>query len=214
MQTYVPARKARARLGVSDDTLRRWDEKGLIKTIRTPGDRRLYDVASFISQRAPLRDNDEPFGSEQQQRICYCRVSSASQREDLGRQVEYMRRMYPNHGIITDIGSGINFRRKGLLSVLALAREGRLQELVVAYRDRLCRFAFELVEWTLQSSGVKLVVLNREVESSGNSELAEDLLAIVNVFNCRVNGRRKYASKRKEGKEKDKSSTEELKACC
>lgn len=80
-------------------------------------------------------------------------------------------------------------------SMLELSSKGLINEIVVAYRDRLCRFAFELVEWILQTNGVKLVVLNENLDSSGTSELTEDLVSIVNVFSCRLNGKRKYARK-------------------
>jgi predicted site-specific integrase-resolvase len=108
-----------------------------------------------------------------------------------------MQEFFPDHTIVTDIGSGINFNRKGLRSIIELACKGTIKEVVVAYRDRLCRFAFELVQWILQIHQVKLVVLNQEMDSSKETELAEDLLAIINVFNCRINGRRKYKTKDK-----------------
>mmetsp|Transcript_9767 Transcript_9767/g.29585 ORF Transcript_9767/g.29585 Transcript_9767/m.29585 type:complete len:144 (+) Transcript_9767:2038-2469(+) len=118
-----------------------------------------------------------------------------------------MQERFPGHRIVTDIGSGINFKRKGLRTVLALASKGSIDEVVVAYRDKLCRFAFELVEWILQTHGVKLLVLNDSLESSSSdqSELAEDLLAIINVFNCRVNGRRKYKKSEKNPEKKETS---------
>lgn len=114
---------------------------------------------------------------------------------DLNRQIEYMRERFPNHRVIHDVGSGINFKRRGLRAILEMACKGTVSQVVVAYRDRLCRFAFELVEWVLRTHGVELLVLNESVESSGQAELAEDLLAIINVFNCRVNGKRKYTKK-------------------
>ena len=101
-------------------------------------------------------------------------------------------RVYPEHRIISDVGSGINFKRKGLCRLLELACKGHISEVVVAYRDRLCRFAFELIERVLQMHQVRLVVLNESLDGSQQSELVEDLLAIINVFSCRVNGRRKY----------------------
>ena len=123
-----------------------------------------------------------------------------------------MQEKYPNHKLISDIGSGINFKRKGLRTILELSSKGMVSEVVVAYRDRLCRFAFELVEWFLQLHGVKLLVLHENLDSSGQSELAEDLLAIINVFNCRVNGKRKYTKKTetKEEKEFDKTGGQRL----
>jgi predicted site-specific integrase-resolvase len=121
-----------------------------------------------------------------------------------------MQENYPGHKIITDIGSGINFKRKGLRSIIQMACKGLISEVVVAYRDRLCRFAFELVEWILQINGVKLLVLNSTLDSTGTNELAEDVLAIINVFNCRINGKRKYknSSKEQKGKNNGQSSQE------
>ena len=188
MNNYVTTAKAKNTFGVCEDTLRRWADNGLIKSIKTPGGHRLYDTTGYIKTQ-----NSE--NKQEKQSICYCRVSSKGQKDDLQRQIKYMQEQFPNHTIVTDIGSGINFNRKGLRSISELATKGRVNEVVVAYRDRLCRFAFELVQWILQIHQVKLVVLNQEMDSSKETELAEDLLAIINVFNCRVNGRRKYKTK-------------------
>jgi len=187
---FVTTREAKKTLGVTDTTLRGWADTGLIPSIRTPKGQRLYNVGRFLGSQNQKEDNKE------QQKICYCRVSSASQKDDLHRQVLFMSQAFPDHKIITDIGSGINFRRKGLTTLLDIACKGLVSQVVVAYRDRLCRFAFELVERVLSNHQVKLLVLNQSLESSENGELAEDLLAIINVFNCRVNGRRKYQTKK------------------
>jgi predicted site-specific integrase-resolvase len=192
--TYVRGLVAQKTLGVSSDTLRRWSDEGRIQTIRTAGGIRLYNVASFVQENCnqELSSVEEEVQPVTKQRLCYCRVSSAGQRDDLERQVTFMRSKYPQHTIITDVGSGINWKRKGLRTILDLAHKGQVEQVVVAYRDRLCRFAFELVEWILQRSGVQLVVLNQSLDSSGQSELADDLLSIIQVFNSRVNGKRKY----------------------
>lgn len=193
MNDYVTTKNARRILGVSEESLRSWADKGLINCIRTPGGQRLYAINSFIQSHTSTIDEQHT----ELKRICYCRVSSQGQKDDLERQVKHMRDQFPTHSIITDIGSGINFKRKGLRTILELAMSGAISEVVVAYRDRLCRFAFELVEWILQFHKVKLVVLNQtlDAETSDRSELAEDLLAIINVFNCRINGKRKYKKK-------------------
>ena len=180
---YVTTREAKKILGVNEDTLRKWADNGLFPSIKTPGGHRLYSISQFLNRTEEKNSKEN---------ICYCRVSSQGQRDDLQRQIQYMQEKFPEHKIISDIGSGINFKRKGLRSILEMASKGLINEVVVAYRDRLCRFAFELVEWILHLNGVKLMVLNKEMESSKSNELAEDLLAIINVFNCRVNGRRKY----------------------
>lgn len=102
-----------------------------------------------------------------------------------------MRERYQNHEIISDIGSGINFKRTDLLSILERASRGNLEEVVVAHRDRLYRFAFELIQWILERNHVTLVVIANK-DSTPQTELAEDLLAIIHVFLCRANGRRRY----------------------
>lgn len=193
--SYITPRQAREILGVGDSTLRDWCEQGIIEAIKTPKGTRRYNVSSFIQ----LQQNKQPISGPtigSSTRICYCRVSSNKQKDDLQKQVDYMREKYPKDIIITDIGSGINFKRHGLRTILESASKHLITEVVVAYRDRLCRFAFELIEWILQTNGVKLVVLNEVLDSSGTTELAEDLLAIINVFNCRINGQRKYKTKK------------------
>lgn len=175
-----------------EDTLRKWADQGLFPSIKTPNGTRLYNVAKFINGQNPIKENND------KESICYCRVSSQGQKDDLQRQIQYMQEKFPNHKIVSDIGSGINFKRKGLRSIIELATKGGVKQVVVAYRDRLCRFAFELVEWFFQIHKVELLVLNQEVDSSEEKEMAEDLLAIINVFNCRVNGKRKYKNKEKQ----------------
>lgn len=188
----LPGRKAAEQLGVSQASLRRWGKDGRIKLVRLPSGQRRYDISTFVPEKE----------EEERPKYCYCRVSSRDQKEDLQRQIEAMQQSYPHHIIVSDIALGINFKRKGLQTILRRAMRGEVKEVVVAHRDRLCRFAFELVEWILREHGVKLVVCDAAVASqpaAGVNELTEDLLAIVQVFCCRVNGRRKY--KKEKGKE-------------
>src|SRR5690606_21019018 len=110
--------------------------------------------------------------------FCYCRVSSHKQKDDLDRQKEFMRKQYPNHEIVFDIGSGINFKRKQFLWLLEQASIGNVKEVVVAHRDRLCRFGFELIEWFFTKHNVKLMVLD-DSKSSPQQELVTDLLSII-----------------------------------
>ncbi len=191
---FITSKNAKARIGVHAHTLREWADSGLLPSIRLPSGQRLYDVDSFI-KKSYKGGNVLTGKSDDRLKLCYCRVSSHSQCKDLDRQVEFMRSKYPDHTIVKDVGSGINWKRKQFKAVLEFAMRGRLEEVVVAHRDRLCRFAFELVEWILETNGCRLVVLDQGVAPSQHAELADDLLAIVQVFNCRANGRRKYAKK-------------------
>ncbi len=179
----MPAKKASDILGVSANTLRRWDDLGSIKTVRGPGKQRLYHLASVLGK---------PSGPSTKQGVVYVRVSSPKQRDDLERQKAHMAAQFPGYTIISDVGSGLNFKRPGLLKLLGRAERGDVGQVVVASRDRLCRFAFELLEWLLRKWSVELVVLDSK-ESSPEDELSDDLMSIVQVFCCRKNGRRRYA---------------------
>ena len=132
----IPLRKAVEITGLHPNTLRKYADNGIIKSKRF-GKNRLFDVGSLksIGQKSAV--------------ICYCRVSSQKQKDDLARQVVYMREQFPNAKIIKDIGSGLNFKRKGLNQILDECLSGVTITLVVAHRDRLCRFGFELIEYLI-----------------------------------------------------------------
>lgn len=98
---------------------------------------------------------------------------------------------FPGWNVVKDVGSGINFKRTGLLSILEQANRGEISQVAVASRDRLCRFAFELIEHFFRINNTKLMVLDHQ-ESSAEQELSDDLMSIVQVFCCRRNGKRRY----------------------
>jgi predicted site-specific integrase-resolvase len=127
------------------------------------------------------------------EKICYCRVSSNKQKEDLLRQIEYMKNIYPENRIISDIGSGLNYNRKGLKEIMDMAINGEIQELVIAYKDRLTRFGYELIEYLIEKySGGKITIINKNEEDTPTEELTKDILSIMNVYVAKVNGLRKY----------------------
>jgi predicted site-specific integrase-resolvase len=118
-------------------------------------------------------------------------VSSSKQKADLQRQIEYVTGKYPESEVIKDVGSGINFKRKGLNALLERAMCGEQLEVVVAYKDRLARFGYELIERIISRNGGRVVVLN-EVSLSPTAELTQDLLTILRVFSSRLCVLRKY----------------------
>lgn len=185
--SYIPLRKAVEATGLHQNTLRKYADNGTIKTIRNAANQRLFDVDDFLGRTKPLIDYE----------ICYCRVSSTKQRDDLDRQVAYMHSLYPNAELVRDIGSGLNFKRKGLQTILERLMRGDKFTLIVACRDRLCRFGFELFEFMVKQNGGKILVLSNPVHCP-ESELTTDLLSIIHVFSCRMHGLRKYGKKIKE----------------
>jgi predicted site-specific integrase-resolvase len=182
---YVPLREAVKRLGLHKNTLRKYADNGIIPSIRNPAGQRMYDVEAYLG------------ASVGNALVCYCRVSSTKQRDDLVRQVAYMHSLYPQAEIVQDIGSGLNFKRKGLRSLLDRLLKGDKLTLVVACKDRLCRFGFELIQYLVEQNGGQIVVLDQAVYCP-TSELTQDLLSIIHVFSCRMHGLRKYGKKIKE----------------
>ena len=183
---FIGTKKTRELLQVTVKTLRIWDQEGKIRTIRTPSNHRRYcyeDIQNILSCNTPAKEKKQ---------ICYCRVSSPKQMDDLDRQKAFLHDKFPNHELVTDVGSGINWKRKGLKTILDRAMQGDISEVVVAHRDRLCRFAFELLEWILHRCKVKLLVLDKEEHKSPDEDIAEDVLTILHVYSCRRMGKRRY----------------------
>ena len=107
-----------------------------------------------------------------------------------------MMEKYPTHIVISDIGSGINFKRRGLIKIIDLAIENKINEIVVAYKDRLTRFGFELIEHIINKySNGEIIILNKNVSLEPEAELMKDVLQIMNVFIAKMNGMRKYKRK-------------------
>ena len=138
--SYKGAKWARQRYGVPASTLRSWANKGDLRCVRTPWGKRLYDTEQL---RALLGDRED---QGTRCNIIYARVSSSKQRSDIQRQVDELTQAYPGHRVITDVASGINFKRPGLCALLDSIHWGNVQEVVVMHRDRLARFAIDLLE--------------------------------------------------------------------
>lgn len=190
---FLTPRRTSELLKVTTKTLQNWDKEGKIKSFRTTGGHRRFALADI---RALMQTEKVPI-TPTQTKICYCRVSTPSQKEDLERQVEFFRTTYPDHRIIKDIGSGLNFSRKGLQTILDIAISGDLSEVVVTHRDRLCRFGFELIEGIItKHSNGKIVVLDNP-KTSPESELTADLISIITVFSTRLHGLRSHSIQKK-----------------
>ena len=186
-------------LGISPTTLLTLAEKNKIEFIKTLGGHRKYNIKKYLNDNKIKTDMDVKNEKEEEKilkdkiSICYVRVSTAGQKDDLVRQKEYMKEKYPNHLIIEDIGSGINFNRKGFRKIIKLGIEGKIKELVVAYKDRLTRFGYSLIEDLIKeySNGSIVIETNKE-EKDKENEIVEDVLNILNVYTAKINGMRKY----------------------
>jgi len=155
---FITPGDIKGRYQISYTTLRRWEKEGKVRTRKTPGGNRRYCS----------EDIRKAFGEEDTVLTCranyiYARVSSDQQKPDLERQITDLKRNChdPNAIIIKDVGSGINWNRPGFKRLLELVDERKVATLTIAHRDRLCRFAYELVEWIFEKAGVKIMVLSQ-----------------------------------------------------
>lgn len=200
---YVPSRLAAEQLGVAQSTLRRWDREGKIRTLRTPGEHRLYDLSTFTAvngartqeERAQLRGAESPWQQDRRV-IAYARVSGAKQKEDLQRQCHFLRQQYPACEVLSDIGSGLNWKRKNLQRILRCVMQGKVKRLVVSHKDRLCRFAFELIAFICREHNTELVV-HHSAEEGSHQELIEDLMAVTHVFSSKLYGKRNTGKRKR-----------------
>ena len=198
MKHYKTPRETSEILGISIDRLRRLAENGTISTIRTPGGQRRYDVQGYL---------DEQTGTDITT-VGYCRVSGKGQADALASQVAYLQKHYPEAEIIKDFGSGINFKRKGLRTLLERILRGDKLRIVVAHRDRLARFGGEVIQFLVEQNGGEVVVLDEPVYGSPEEELTADLLAILHIFSRRLSGLRRYRDQIKEDRNLSHSGTE------
>jgi len=180
---YVKRKEALKILGICYATLYKMANNNDIETIKI-GSNTLYNIKKYLREKNIIINK---------KKICYCRVSSNKQKNDLERQVKYMQEKFPTYEIIKDIGSGLNYKRKGLQLIIEKAINGEVEELIITYKDRLTRFGYELIEDLIKKySNGKIIILNNSEEKTPMEELTKDILSIMNVYVAKINGLRKY----------------------
>jgi len=202
---FVKPAAAEKHFGVERRTLKKWVRAGHIKSVR-PGNVGpwLFD----ISGTAPAAgdpgtgagagsDSDEPEPELEREDVIYARVSTRKQLGHLTTQIAGLQAKHPGCRVFKDCASGLNFKRKGLQALLQLAAQGRVRSVHVAYRDRLCRFAYELVEFVLGQHGATIVV-DADDAQSPEQDLADDVLSVITVFGARLYGKRSGGRRRQQ----------------
>lgn len=188
MNTYNVTEFAKL-LGVAIITLQRWDREGRLKALRTPSNRRLY-TDEHLRQARGLSPKAERLT------IAYARVSSQAHKPDLDNQMRVLEDFCAANGWAVDqwvkeVGGGLNFKRPKFLKLIDLVTLGRAGRVVVAHKDRLARFGYDLLEHLCKVNGCDLVVMNQE-SLSPEQEMVQDMLAIVHCFSARLYGLRNY----------------------
>jgi predicted site-specific integrase-resolvase len=175
-------------LGVSITTLRRWEASGRLVPEHTAGGHRRYDLAKL---RPEMFRAEEDAG---RRTVAYARVSSHDQKEDLERQKQVLELYCAQQGwtfeLISDLGSGMNYHKKGLKRLLDAIIDGKVGRLVITHKDRLLRFGAELVFAICEAREVEVVILNQGEDTTFEEDLAKDVLEIITVFSARLYGSR------------------------
>jgi excisionase family DNA binding protein len=189
-------------LGITPQTLRVWEKEGKIKPVRTKGRHRRYDdemLREIVYKSKP---------QVQKKTVLYARVSSNGQIEDLKRQISQLETFANSRGycyeIYQDIGSGLNFNRKEFNKLVMEILSGKVDRVVLNYKDRLMRFGFELFERICQNNNTEIVIINQTEAISthpypsqeGKEELTKDLIAIITSFSAKLYGARSHKNKR------------------
>lgn len=183
------------KIGKSIQTLRNWDKKNILKPSHvTQGGTRYYSqeqLNNFLGLKSEQKINKKIIG--------YCTVSSHKQKDDLERQIDnvktYMYAKGYKFEIITDIGSGINYTKKGLNQIIDMVTNSEVEKIVVLYKDRLIRFGYELIENLCNKFGTTIEIIDN-TEKTEQQELVEDLIQIVTVFSCKLQGERANKAKK------------------
>jgi predicted site-specific integrase-resolvase len=190
MNRFIKIGEAAKILGVSAQTLRRWEESGYLLPDRiSAGKTRYYNVDRLIGKE-----------SETNLTLAYARVSSHDQKEDLERQAavlaSYCTKQGWNFQIVQDLGSGMNYQKKGLKALLSMILEKKISRLVLTHKDRLLRFGSELIFALCEVKQIEVVIINKGDEVSFEEELAQDVLEIITVFSARLYGSRSTKNKK------------------
>lgn len=193
---YLSIGEAAATLGVAISTLRRWEsEEKLIPNHRTFGGHRRYAWSSL-----QIIINPE-YANTQSLTLCYARVSSHDQKADLVRQSERLVHWCEEQGIdnievISDLGSGLNYKKKGLKRLIRLIALRQFDHLVITHKDRLLRFGSELLFEQCRLNGIKVSIIEAEVSASYEQQLSADVIELMTVFSARLYGSRSHKNRK------------------
>lgn len=184
-------------IGKTTQTVRNWDASGYLKPEKIGlGGRRYYtqEQVDAYTGRKSNKSNE----NKQRKVIGYCRVSTQKQKEDLERQIECVRSYCAAKGyqfeIVDDIGSGINYNKKGLNYLIDEVLSNNVEKVVLMYKDRLVRFGFDLLKNIFNHFNTDIELIDN-TEKNEQEELFEDLVQIITVFGARISGKRAHKAK-------------------
>jgi predicted site-specific integrase-resolvase len=196
MDEYLSIGKAAKFLGLSISTLRRWEISGkLISHFRTFGQHRRYKTSTLLN----LSNNTQ---KDERKVVAYARVSTHKQKADLENQKQFLNnycleQKFTQFEVISDLGSGLNFKKKGLNKIIEWIVSREINTIILTYKDRLLRFGNEIIFKLCHIFDVKVVILNDNLNKTSEQEFSEDLCEIITVFSARLYGKRSHVNRKK-----------------
>lgn len=198
MTTWVTIGYAAKLNGVTTQTIRNWTKNGEFEFIRTLGNHRRYSKEEL----------EQKLGINQQKKytICYSRVSANDEKEDLKRQstelLEYCeKKQISRIEEISEIGSGLNYQKRGLKRLIDWIMEDKVERIVLSYKDRLVRFGLEVIEQICKKKNISIVVVNDRKRRGFEEELATDVISILTVYCAKIYGKRSHERRKKRQQE-------------
>ena len=199
MFMYVSIGQAAEIVGVSISTLRRWEyDEYFIPDYRTKGGHRRYNLDKINSQI--LNSPSQSSHKDSRINVSYARVSSHDQKLDLKRQEKRLEKYCGDKGwdttIISDLGSGINYKKRGLNKLIEMICKGKVARLIITHKDRLLRFGSPLLFKICEYYNTEVVIIEHKNNLSFDEELVSDVLEIMTVFTAKRHGKRSHSNRR------------------
>ena len=193
LNRIVSIGEAASILGVTKDSMRKWESTGEVLPFRkTAGGTRYYRVGDLLPEGAGSNLPDVS--------VCYARVSSRDQSKDLDRQQEVLESFCAAKGwktkTVRDIGSGMNYNKKGLREIIEMIMNKEMSRIVITHKDRMLRFGAEIIFAICEHQGIEVVVIHESEPVSFEEELSKDILQIITVFSSKLYGKRSHKNKK------------------
>jgi putative resolvase len=183
MKDILTIQEAATFLGVTTKTVRRWEKAGKIKALRTEGGHRRFKSQDLLEKRQTALLT-----------IAYARINHQQPRKDLERQInclkDYCEHHHWQYKIIQDVGSGVNYKNQGLLNLLALICQGKVEKIILTRKDKLLTIGNDLIFSICELFGVEMVIINCSEEEIKEEDLREDFRDIIASLRNRLYGLR------------------------
>ena len=197
MEEYLTTKEVSQLFKVHTLTIQRWRKSGKLSFKQISPKKFLYKKSDVLKLLG-----EEQTNCSNKINVCYCRVSTTKQKQDLEKQKQILRDYCNSNGIIihqvySDIASGMNENRTEFNKLIKEVIQGNINKVYITYKDRLTRFGFDYFKNLFEYYNTKIIVLNNNInQETMEQELTEDLISIIHHFSMKM-----YSNRRKQLKQ-------------